>query len=70
MDNPTPAMKREVVGAGKYKHPLLNREDDRIQIITIEEILAGKRIDLPMGRVDVVKSAEAVGDDDLQASLI
>lgn len=70
MDSPTPAMKREVVGAGKYKHPLLNRDDDRIQIVTVAELLAGSRLDLPMGRVDVVKSAEAVGDDDLQASLI
>jgi DNA modification methylase len=69
MDNPTPAMKREVIAAGKYKHPLLNREDNRIQIVTIAEILEGKRIDLPMGRA-VVKSAEAFGDSGKQARLI
>lgn len=55
---------------GKYKHPMLSREDDRIQIITVAEILNGKRIDLPMGRVDTVKAAEAQGDSENQGSLI
>jgi DNA modification methylase len=55
---------------GRYKHPMLSREDDRIQIVTVEQILSGKRIDLPMGRVDTVKAAEAVGDGESQASLI
>ena len=50
-------MQQEAAAAGIYKHPLLNRDDHRIQIVTIEEILEGKRIDLPMGRVDTVKSA-------------
>lgn len=65
----TKPMRDEAAAAGKYKHPLLNREDDRIQIVTIAEILDGKRINLPMGR-DMVKSAQAVGDIDLQQSLI
>jgi len=47
MDPPTKAMREEIVAAGKYKHPLLNREDDRIQIVTVEEILAGTRLGLP-----------------------
>ena len=55
---------------GKYKHPMLSREDDRIQIVTVEQILSGKRIDLPMGRIDTVKAAEAEGDSENQASLI
>ncbi len=70
MDPPTSAMRREVIAAGKYKHPMLNREDDRIQVVTIEEVLAGKRLDLPMGRQDAVKSAKAAHEDDRQASLI
>lgn len=69
MDEPTKAMKQEVYAAGKYKHPMLNREDDRIQIVTIAEILNGKRIDLPMGRTDTLKSAEEE-DDGRQTSLI
>jgi len=62
MDAPTKAMRDEIAAAGKYKHPMLNREDDRIQVITVVEILAGKRLDLPMARVDAVKSAQALGD--------
>lgn len=69
MDAPTKAMQQEAQAIGKYKHPLLNREDDRIQIVTIQELLDGKRLDLPMSRA-IVKSAEAVGDADKQESLI
>ena len=63
MDAPTRPMREEIAAAGKYKHPLLDREDDRIQVVTIEDILAGKRLDLPMARGDAVKSAKAVGSD-------
>ena len=70
MDLPTKAMRDEITAAGKYKHPLLNREDDRLQVITVAEILAGKRLDLPMARADAVKSAAAVGDADKQAQLL
>ena len=59
MDKPTKAMRDEIMAAGKYKHPMLNREDDRIQVVTVEEILAGRRLDLPMARQDAVKSAKA-----------
>ena len=56
--------------AGNFKHPLLAREDDRLQVITVAEILAGKRLDLPMARSDAVKSAAALGDADKQLGLI
>ena len=69
MDAATPAMRKEVIEAGKYKHPMLNREDDRIQIITVAEILAGARLNLPMARPDAVKSAESVSDEGLQEKL-
>ncbi len=70
MDEPTKPMKEEVLAAGKYLHPLLDREDDRLKIVTIEEILSGKRLDLPMGRIDMVKSAEAVVDTSKQLGLL
>jgi DNA modification methylase len=72
MDMPTKAMRDEIAAAGKYQHPLLNREDDRLQVITVAEIFAphNKRLDLPMARADAVKSAAAVGDADKQASLL
>ena len=70
MDMPTAAMREEIKAAGKYKHPLLNREDDRLQVITLPEILRGDRLDLPMARADAVKSAAEIGDADKQASLL
>lgn len=70
MDLPTKAMRDEIAAAGKFRHPLLNREDDRLQVITVAEIIAGKRLDLPMARKDAVKSARAVDNDDRQGALI
>lgn len=70
MDLPTKAMRDEIAAAGKFRHPLLNREDDRLQVITVAEIIAGKRLDLPMARKDTVKSARAVESDDRQGALI
>lgn len=69
MDMPTKSMRDEITAAGKYKHPLLNREDDRLQVITVAEILRGDRLNLPMARADAVKSAAAQGDMDKQVAL-
>jgi DNA modification methylase len=68
-DAPTKAMRDEIVAAGKYKHPLLNREDDRLQVITVADILGGARLNLPMARLDAVRSAKAV-ENDSQTSLL
>jgi len=70
MDLPTKAMRDEIAAAGKYKHPMLEREDDRLQVITVAEILQGKRLALPMARADAVKSATAVGDKANQPTLL
>ena len=72
---PTKAMLGEIQAAGKYKHPLLNREDDRLQVITVAELFdragrPGVRLDLPMARTDAVKSAAARGDADKQGNLL
>jgi DNA modification methylase len=70
IDSPTKPMQQEAAAAGVYKHPLLNRDDHRIQIVTVEQILEGMRIDLPMGRVDNMKSAEVAGDLHKQTTLL
>jgi len=70
MDNPSRAMRDEIDAAGKYKHPLLEREDDRLQVITVAEILSGRRLDLPMARTDAVKTAAAIEDAARQGSLL
>ncbi len=72
---PTKPMRDEIAAAGKFRHPLLNREDDRLQVITVAELFdydghAGKRLDLPMARADAVKSAAAKGDEDKQIGLL
>ena len=53
-------------------YPLLNREDDRLQVVTVAEMFArlNKRLDLPMARGDTVKSAAATGDADKQIGLL
>jgi hypothetical protein len=68
---PTKAMQEVINQAGKYKHPLLDREDDRLQVITVAELFAphNVRLDLPMARADAVKSAAAKGDADKQVPL-
>lgn len=69
-DAPTKAMREEILAAGKYEHPLLNRQDDRLQVVLLPELFQGKRLDLPMARTDAVKSAAAKGDADKQGSLL
>jgi DNA modification methylase len=56
---------------GKYAHDLFDRTDDKIQIVTTEEVLDGARLTdwLPMAK-EVVKSAAAVGDSDKQERLL
>lgn len=70
MDEPTKAMQQEAHAVGKYKHPMLHREDNRIQMVTIEELLNGNRLNLPMSRNDMVKSSQAIGDSEKQNTLL
>lgn len=72
---PTKPMRDEIAAAGKYKHPLLNREDDRLQVITVAELFdhpdkPARRLDLPMARTDALKSAATRGDADKQGNLL
>ncbi len=73
-DLPTAAMLKEIAAEGRYKHPLFDREYDRLQVVTIAELFErpgqpGKRLDLPMAR-DAVKAAAAASDGDAQAMLL
>ena len=34
-------MRDEIAAAGKYKHPMLDREDDRSQVVTVAELFDG-----------------------------
>ena len=44
---PTREMQTEAVSAGSYHSPLWDRDYPKIQILTIEELLQGKAIDMP-----------------------
>ena len=49
MEEPTRNMKAEAAGAGFYESPWQTKHP-KIQILTIEELLAGKKIDVPPSR--------------------
>jgi hypothetical protein len=69
MDAPTKPMLETARQAGKFKHPILGKEYDRIQIVTVEELLNGARIELPHP-AEMVKTAEAIGNNSAQQLLI
>ncbi|TRZ50616.1 MAG: site-specific DNA-methyltransferase [Dehalococcoidia bacterium] len=48
LEPPTREMRTEAVGAGYYHSPLWERDYPKIQILTIEELLAGKTVDIPL----------------------
>jgi len=54
MEKPTKPMRTEVASGGFYKSPWQKEPYPRLQILTIEELLNGKRIDCPpLGQVNV-----------------
>ncbi len=71
---PSKPMRDEIAAAGKYKHPFVDREDDRLQVVTIAELFdgpgrPGARLNLPMARGDAVKAARALGSAGKQMGL-
>jgi site-specific DNA-methyltransferase (adenine-specific) len=47
LEPPTREMRTEAVSAGSYHSPLWDRDYPKIQILTIEELLQGKALDMP-----------------------
>jgi len=47
LEPPTREMQTEAMSAGYYHSPLWERDYPKIQILTIEELLAGKTVDIP-----------------------
>ncbi len=68
---PTEPMRVQAVTAGLHHSPLWNRDFPRIQIFTIEELLAGRRPDLPResARVRDFNRAPRVQDNGSQMSI-
>ena len=61
LEEPTKPMWHEAKAVGQYKHVDMGRSYDRIDIVTIEEILAGKRLEIPMS-LEVLKAARLEAD--------
>jgi len=60
LEPPTGPMKAEAKGVGTYYHDLMGRNYDKIQIVTVQEIVEeGKRLEIPMS-LEVLKKAQAV----------
>ena len=47
LEPPTREMNVEAVSAGYYHSPIWNKDYPKIQILTIEELLHGKTVDMP-----------------------
>ena len=58
LENPTGPMEKEAVTAGFYEYPLTGNKFRKIQILTVEEILQGKKFDVPGERIEHTKKAE------------
>jgi site-specific DNA-methyltransferase (adenine-specific) len=59
LEPPTSPMKVEAVAAGYYHSPIWNKDYPKIQILTIEELLDGKTIDMPTQTQTSVTFAKA-----------
>jgi site-specific DNA-methyltransferase (adenine-specific) len=47
LEPPTKDMSIEAVSAGYYHSPIWNKDYPKIQILTIEELLHGKNVEMP-----------------------
>jgi hypothetical protein len=74
MEEPTNPMRTAAAGAGFYDSPGWNTKHPRIQILTVAELLGGKKVDMPpTGQVNVTfkKAPKAKGKtEDAQGKLI
>jgi len=57
LDEPTKPMRTEATKMGKYINPLTEQEFDKVNIVTVRQILDGERLNIPTS-VNVLKKAE------------
>ena len=62
LEEPTRPMIREAASAGFYESPGWNQKYPRVQILTIQELLSGKAIDMPPGNVSFKQAQQVKGD--------
>jgi site-specific DNA-methyltransferase (adenine-specific) len=60
LEKPTHSMTEDAKAAGTFYHEMMNRSYDKIQIVTVQEIIEqDKRLDIPMS-LEVMKAARSV----------
>jgi hypothetical protein len=57
---PTEPMRVEAVGAGYFHSPLWNKDYPKIQILTIEELLQGNKVNMPPTSIDFLPKAPRI----------
>jgi len=70
---PTAPMITEAVSAGRYHSPLYDKDYPKIQILTVEELLQGKTVDMPpqsQTSIAYPKSARVKNNDPAQGNMI
>ncbi|MDP2623936.1 MAG: hypothetical protein Q8Q29_09075 [Actinomycetota bacterium] len=70
LEEPTRPMRSEAASAGFYQSPGWQKKYPRLQILTIEELLAGKQIERPPANVTFKKAPKAKGRGADQLSLV
>ncbi len=68
LENPTPEMSKEAVSAGFYTSPLWQKKYPRLQILTIEQLLAGEEVKMPPA-YGTFKQAERIKKEGIQPEL-
>jgi hypothetical protein len=64
LDEPTKPMMQEAKAAGHYKHEEMGKNYECIDIVTVKDIIEGKRLEIPMS-VEVLKKAASKQQDEL-----
>ena len=70
LEEPSKPMVSEAKAAGQYQHEVMGRNYDKIDIVTIQEVLNGKRLDIPMSREVVATAEQDIREKQIEMDLI
>ena len=70
LEEPTKAMRTEAASAGFYDSPGWGKKYPRLQILTVGELLGGKRVDCPPGNVTFKRVPRAKAEAPAQGDLL
>ncbi len=69
LETPTEPMRKEAAGAGTWNYPLMGRDYPQIQIVTVEEMLRGSHLELPLVHQVLKKATTKFADEQIALSL-